>query len=334
PIGFEHAAASEWSSHPAYIDFKLESYLGAPVMVFGDVFGTINFSSPSPRKEPLTSADHQLVELMAEWMGNELQRQIEQAQQQMEVETRNRTVQVEALRRLVKGFTHRFNNPLGYVLGNTVMMRADLEGFSSVLPDDLHKEWSEMLDDIHKGVQRLKEVVNEMQILARLDRPTGEITSIDRVLDDALAIIGVDLTARAKLVRQGNEVPAIYGSRHRLRTVFLNLLRNAVQALPHGEPDEHEVHIAWQAVSSSSIMVTITDSGRGIAEDELKRIFEPFVNGTASRGTAGLGLTLSRAIVMSLGGELSIDSSEGVGTVVTMILPTAPLTQDARELAS
>ena len=76
PLYIEHTGRSKWHSHPCYKRFKLESYLGAKVLVEGNLYGTLNFSSPEPREISFTSTDRELLKLMAEWIGQEIQIQI------------------------------------------------------------------------------------------------------------------------------------------------------------------------------------------------------------------------------------------------------------------
>ena len=75
PIGFEHAEESEWKTHPCYRDFKLETYFGIPVVTGNEVYGTLNFSSPTPRDNHFTSNDKEVLNLMGQWVGGEIYRQ-------------------------------------------------------------------------------------------------------------------------------------------------------------------------------------------------------------------------------------------------------------------
>ena len=75
PIGFEHAAQSDWKNHPCYREFKLETYLGIPVIAGSKVYGTLNFSSPDPRQNPFTATDVEILRLMGQWVGSEIYRQ-------------------------------------------------------------------------------------------------------------------------------------------------------------------------------------------------------------------------------------------------------------------
>jgi PAS domain S-box-containing protein len=80
PIGFEHAAHSDWKNHPCYQDFKLEAYLGIPVVAGSKVYGTLNFSGPQPRKDRFTAVDLEILRLMGQWVGSAIySQQTEQA---------------------------------------------------------------------------------------------------------------------------------------------------------------------------------------------------------------------------------------------------------------
>lgn len=97
PIGFEYAAQSKWRTHPAYTKLGLEVYLGTPVWVGGQVYGTLNFSSPKPRQEEAFSdTDKDVLQLMAQWIGGEIERQ--QAEEERKFTQRERRQSQEALR--------------------------------------------------------------------------------------------------------------------------------------------------------------------------------------------------------------------------------------------
>jgi PAS domain S-box-containing protein len=75
PIGFEHASHTDWKNHPCYREFKLETYLGIPVATGSKVYGTLNFSSPTPRESRFTATDVEILRLMGQWVGSEIYRQ-------------------------------------------------------------------------------------------------------------------------------------------------------------------------------------------------------------------------------------------------------------------
>lgn len=119
------------------------------------------------------------------------------------------------------------------------------------------------------------------------------------------------------------EFPPFCGDPIKLREVFLNLLRNAAEAtVSTANPDQEnrKSYIQLLAFSENgNIIVTVTDSGCGIPEEFLSDIFQPFV--THKQGGTGLGLALSKRIVESHSGQISVQSTEGMGTTFTVTLP-------------
>jgi signal transduction histidine kinase len=111
------------------------------------------------------------------------------------------------------------------------------------------------------------------------------------------------------------DLPAILAVPNDLRQVFLNLILNAVDAMPEGG----RLDIATRQLGDSQVGVTIRDSGRGIPEEHLSRIYEPFFT-TKERGT-GLGLSISYGIVKALRGTIQVESAVRVGTTFTLRFP-------------
>lgn len=107
PVSFEHAASSRYAGHPAYRKFGLEAYCGAPVIVQGGVFGTVNFSSRAPRRTPFASWELDLLRLMARWLGGEIERdnarrELQWAHDNLEHEVRQRTAELLATNRALR----------------------------------------------------------------------------------------------------------------------------------------------------------------------------------------------------------------------------------------
>jgi signal transduction histidine kinase len=116
-------------------------------------------------------------------------------------------------------------------------------------------------------------------------------------------------------------LPAIRGNPQQLEQVFVNLLLNALQALPDRTA---KVFIsAAVRIDSEAVSVAIVDQGRGIAEADLNRIFDPFFTTRTEEGGTGLGLSISRRIILNHGGSIQIDSVLAVGTEVVVELPIA-----------
>jgi CheY-like chemotaxis protein len=118
-------------------------------------------------------------------------------------------------------------------------------------------------------------------------------------------------------------VPLVNADEARLGQLFLNLLMNALQALPmDAGPEATEIRVTTRTAADGSALVDIADNGGGIPRDQLERVFEPVFTGKPAEGGAGLGLSICRSIVIGLGGSIEIESEPG-GTLCRVLLPPA-----------
>jgi two-component system, cell cycle sensor histidine kinase and response regulator CckA len=127
---------------------------------------------------------------------------------------------------------------------------------------------------------------------------------------------------RARVLREIDGDLRVLGDRGRLTQVFVQLLLNAVEALPEGQAAAHRVAVRARR-DGSRVLVELQDTGRGIAPDALGRVFDPFYTTKPLGEGTGLGLTLCHSHVVSTGGEISLESRLGEGTTVRVILPAA-----------
>ncbi|HZH79268.1 MAG TPA: ATP-binding protein, partial [Archangium sp.] len=111
------------------------------------------------------------------------------------------------------------------------------------------------------------------------------------------------------------------GDETRLGQVFINLLQNAVQAMSELDAARNVLRVATYTGPGGEVVVEVQDTGAGMSREVLARLFEPFF--TTKPASTGLGLSVSHAIVTSLGGTLRAESREGVGTTLSITLPAA-----------
>jgi two-component system NtrC family sensor kinase len=214
-----------------------------------------------------------------------------------------------AIGRLAASLAHEINNPL-QSLNNCLHL--------SLRPDVPPDRKGVYLSLACGEVERLVAIVNRMLNFYRPS--TGETrseTRINQLLDDVLVLVDKQLEHSEIDVDLDldPDLPGILAVPNDLRQVFLNLILNAVDAMPEGG----RLDIAARQLGDSQVRVTIRDSGRGIPEEHLSRIYEPFFT-TKDRGT-GLGLSISYGIVKALGGTIQVESTVGVGTTFTLQFP-------------
>jgi len=145
-IGFEHAANSNWKIHPCYTLFKLETYLGIPVHVGDEVYGTLNFSSSAPRKSHFTATDVEILRLMGQWVGSEIYRQQSEQALKQERNRAQRYLDVAGVIMLVIGADQRvsmINRKGCELLGGRESDIVGKNWFDSFLPPDSREEFRE-----------------------------------------------------------------------------------------------------------------------------------------------------------------------------------------------
>lgn len=217
---------------------------------------------------------------------------------------------------LAAGVAHELNNPLAYVLGNLELLHQQLRA-TWVEPTQLQVLVDEALD----GARRMRSITQDLRTFSQ---PHAEAaTSIDPrvVMDSALKIAGTEIRHRAALRREYEDVPAVRAEASKLGQVFLNLVVNAVQALPVGEAKHHEILVRTFADAQGFSVVEVCDTGPGIPPHLTARIFEPFVTTKPREVGTGLGLSICHNIVTSMGGHISVHPRSPRGTVFRVRLP-------------
>jgi CheY-like chemotaxis protein/two-component sensor histidine kinase len=143
------------------------------------------------------------------------------------------------------------------------------------------------------------------------------------VLESSIQMALHEIVHRARLVRDLRELPPVDANEAALGQVFLNLLVNAAQAIPDGDGQAHEVRVKSSTDQDGNAVVEIADTGVGIPEEILPRIFEAFFTTKAVGGGTGLGLSISYGTVTRLGGSIEVTSQVGRGTCFQVVLPPA-----------
>lgn len=217
---------------------------------------------------------------------------------------------------LAAGVAHEINNPLTYLLANLEWLERDLPRE----PADSRERVA--LASAIEGATRIRDVVRDLGSLSSVD--AGRVASLDvrLLLDTALRMADHETRYRAQVRRRYDDVPRVVANESRLGQVFLNLIINAAQAIGEGDAAENEVVVSTRA-EGERVIVEVSDTGAGIPAELLGKIFEPFVTTKPKGMGTGLGLHISRSIVTSLGGEISVESEVGTGTTVRVSLPAA-----------
>lgn len=229
-----------------------------------------------------------------------------------------RSGRLAAVGELLSGLAHELNNPLGIILGNVQL---------ALETPDLDPEVRKSLEAIGEAGERIARLMHLLGDLELLREERFEAVEVPSLVEEALSLVR-DRAERQETqveVEIGRPLPPVWGSRPRLLQVLHNLLVNALEAV-EGEEGPKRI---WVAASSEGgeVVLSVRDTGRGIPAERLSQVFEPGfstkVEDGRSRGL-GLGLFVAYHIIRAHGGEMSLASQEGSGTLVTIRLPIAP----------
>jgi PAS domain S-box-containing protein len=228
-----------------------------------------------------------------------------------------RADRLAAVGTLAAAVAHEINNPLTYAHLSLQHLEREL----SKTPEDPRAvAMLEHVRNARHGAERVATIVRDLRTFARVeDDPPGPV-DVTGVVERALKIAENELRHHAKLVRKISEVALVDGNASRLEQVFLNLIINAIQALPHGDPNKDSITVEIHPGVAGSVVVAVVDTGPGIPPHVRERVFDPFFTTKPVGEGTGLGLSVCRSIVEGLGGRITIESAPGAGTRVEVTL--------------
>ena len=254
----------------------------------------------------------------------EAHRQLQETQAQLILQEK-----MASLGTMVAGFAHEINNPMGAVhsaadVANRCVARLErvleAEGAGDRAADEESAQTLRILRDsvrvIGSGEERITRLVESLRNFARLDEAEFQLADLHEGLDSSLHLLGQELGTRIQVRREYGEIPRTFCAAAQINQVFLNVLRNAVQAIE----GEGKIDIRT-GLEGECIGVRVRDTGSGIPPEQLERIFDLHFSAKSSRVKLGSGLSMAYRIVQEHDGDLRIDSEPGQGTEVTILLP-------------
>ncbi len=230
-----------------------------------------------------------------------------------------------ALGRLAASVGHEINNPLAYVSMNVDLAARQVgqvlaNSEAGSLTAEILAALPEMMRECRVGLDRIRDVVKDLQRLSRTSEVKRESFSINEILEESLGMARNLVEHRATVRKSYGYLPEVIGDRSAIGQVLLNLILNAAQALPEGRADINEVALET-SVRERNVVISISDTGAGISPDLLPHIFDPFFTTKPIGEGTGLGLAVSCRIVADHGGRIHVDSELGRGSVFQVILP-------------
>lgn len=232
----------------------------------------------------------------------------------------NRISNLESIGLLSGGLSHDFNNVLNIIYGNITFVKMLAEGNAALV---------EPLTDAEEACERAKELGTRLQAFSQGDTPFRESIVLSALIEDAAGVLfkGSQIS---HILFAADDIHELEADPRQIRQLFENLLTNAKDAMPGGgtvtigiENCEVDGRKGLSLRSGPHVCITIQDDGTGIPEVNLQKIFAPYFStkDTYSQRGMGLGLSICHAIMKRHNGQISVESSVGIGTRVTLYLP-------------
>lgn len=311
-LAYHNIEDSPLADEQCYRTFGRKAYIGAPVIVDGEVFGTINFSSLDARDTPFTKSDLILVEMMGRWLGVEFER--ERAMERLAAAKDAAEEGTRAKSSFLANMSHEIRTPLNGIIGLSRLLAQTALG-------------AKQRDYVRKVLfssENLLGIINDILDFSKIEAGQLTIETTDFRLLDVIEGVSAIVAPRAAeknlefLVSVDPNTPQdLVGDPLRLGQILTNLCTNAIKFTEEGE-----IIVSVRATEVSDgraeLHFSVRDTGVGMTEEQVGQIFRPFtqadVSTTRKFGGTGLGLTISKEFAERMGGRIWVESEQDLGS--------------------
>lgn len=293
----------------------------------GDLDARINITS-SRELTVLTETLNSMVEKLAD-----SNRQLQKYSRSLEREVEERTMKLNAERDLrIALLTHDLKSPLTSILGYSELLlsggRYKLEG-----------EQEEYVESIMRSGERLLDMAEQYLDLTKMEAGLSgvKLAPVDPEMLLKEAVSGLEVQALEKKIALSCDIapglPTLLADERKMARVFANLITNAIKYTPEGGAVTVKSYPAALETGEPAWAVTVSDTGYGIADDDIKNIFKTYYRSSSSAGTrgTGLGLAVVKSFVEAHGGTVRVESSKGTGSSFTVLIPVRQAKQEKTE---
>ena len=257
---------------------------------------------------------------------------------------------MRSLGELVAGIAHEINNPINFIHGNIMILqnyandllklidlyeqnninfpedtKAKIESLKKEIDlDFLRGDIKDLIKSCIEGTQRTKNIILDLKNFSRMEERVLTQLDVPREIDTTLNILNNKYKNRITVIKNYSpDVPKIEAYGGQLNQVFMNILDNAQDAM--AEKGTLTINVSK---IDTNIKIEFIDTGKGIPEENLKKVFDPFFTTKPVGKGTGLGMSISYRVINDHHGTIEVESKEGIGTKFTIILP---INQDAKE---
>jgi PAS domain S-box-containing protein len=248
----------------------------------------------------------------------------------------HQTHRLESLGQLAGGVAHDFNNLLAAILNYVAFVSEEITEEIDIRPVGTSDRLAAVLSDIGQigaAAERAATLTHQLLAFARREVRNLEVLDINGVVREVETLLRRTIGEHVRLVTQGaSDLDSVRADRGQIEQILLNLAVNARDAMPNGgtlsvatenftvDPTYATLHPVVEA--GSYVRLCVTDTGEGMERETLDRAFEPFFSTKPKDKGTGLGLATVYGIVSQTGGMVELSSEVGVGTAVTILLPS------------
>jgi signal transduction histidine kinase/CheY-like chemotaxis protein len=231
-----------------------------------------------------------------------------------------RTERAASMGSLAAGMAHEINNPLTYVIGNLELLKTYLANQLEANPPRVRSEIDAMLSEAIEGSYRVAGLVRDLKTFSHINEEETGAVNLAQVIDRASKMVAHEIKHRAQLEIECPESIEVLGNPGRVLQVVINLLSNAAHSVEPGSAKDNRIRVSAKN-SEGRVLLRIADTGSGIGPDLRERIFEPFFTTKAVGFGTGMGLSITRNVLHSMGGEINLEYSSPDGTAFVVALP-------------
>jgi PAS domain S-box-containing protein len=215
---------------------------------------------------------------------------------------------------LAAGIAHNLRSPLAVVKGIPELILSDLEQKKLITPQkapDIDKEIKENLQLISKSMEKAFAIIDSIMDFSKQEIGKSEKLDLEQIVNEALILIEHRLKGKQIALRNNTHGAQVFGNKNMLIQIFVNLFTNAIEAI-----EESGIIEVNYKKYDDKMVISVEDDGRGIKEEDLERVFEPFYTTSGKADGAGIGLSITRKMVTLLGGSIRALSRKKKGTIM------------------
>jgi two-component system, LuxR family, sensor histidine kinase TtrS len=293
-----------------------KTYLGAAVMVDGKIHCSLEFAGTRARSQTYSKWDHELLKVMAQWIGDEVELQIAHESEQRHHAEFARVSRMSAIGEMAASLAHELNQPLtGAINYCSVCLRMLSDGNTD------SKKLTQGMKNAVEGATLAADIIKRVRLFVQKGEPQHSALDLNRAVCNVALLVKHEASRHKVNIELNLEdnLPAVVGDMIQLEQVVLNFIRNGIDAMDKINPNKRKLSITTRKIEGGKVMLSAADSGEGITTDAMPKIFDAFFT-TKSDGM-GIGLSISRSIIESHQGMIRARSLSSGGTELVFELP-------------